>query len=151
MPQGTIRHFDPETRDGSLLLDDRTEVAIDATSIDTDNENRDTHLKSADFFEVETYPTIRFKSTKIARAGDGLRMTGDLTMHGVTKEVVLDVEGPVAPVKIRDSYRSAASATARINRKDWGLTWNRALEAGGVTVSDEVDIEIEVEMVRKGE
>lgn len=127
------------------------DVTIDAASINTDNENRDKHLRSADFFEVETYPTITFKSKKIEKAGAGLRMTGDLTMRGVTKEVVLDVEGPVAPVKVRDSFRTAASATTRINRKEWGLTWNRALEAGGVTVSDEVDIEIEVEMVRKGE
>ncbi len=125
------------------------DVTIDATSINTDNESRDKHLKSADFFEVETYPTITFKSKKIVKAGNGLRMTGDLTMHGVTKEVVLDVEGPVAPVKVRDSFRSAASATTRIDRKDWGLTWNRALEAGGVTVSDDVAIEIEVEMMRK--
>ncbi|HEY0787143.1 MAG TPA: YceI family protein [Thermoanaerobaculia bacterium] len=127
------------------------DVTIDATSINTDNENRDKHLRSADFFEVETYPTITFKSKKIVKAGDGLRMTGDLTIRGVTKEVVLDVEGPVAPVKVRDGFRSAASATTRINRKEWGLTWNRALEAGGVTVSDDVDIEIEVEMARKGE
>lgn len=126
------------------------DVTIDATSINTDNENRDNHLRSADFFDVENYPTITFKSKKIEKGGDGWRMRGDLTMHGVTKEVVLDVEGPVAPVKARDTLRSAASATARISRQEWGLTWNRALEAGGVTVSDEVAIEIEVEMVRKG-
>ena len=85
------------------------DVTIDAASIDTDNENRDKHLRSADFFEVETYPTITFKSKTIEKAGDGLRMTGDLTMHGVTREIVLDVDGPVAPIKAGKSFRSGAS------------------------------------------
>jgi polyisoprenoid-binding protein YceI len=127
------------------------EVTIDASSIDTDNENRDKHLKSADFFEVETYPTITFKSTKIEKAGDGLRMTGALTMHGVTREVVLDVEGPAAPIKAGKSLRSGASAKTSLQRKDYGLTWNKTLDEGGIAVSDEVDIEIEVELVRKSE
>ena len=127
------------------------DVTIDAASIDTDNENRDKHLRSADFFEVETYPTITFKSKKIEKAGDGLRMTGDLTMHGVTREIVLDVDGPVAPIKAGKSFRSGASAKGSLSRKDYGLTWNRALETGGVTVSDEVEITIEVELVQKAE
>ncbi len=127
------------------------DVTIDTASINTDNENRDKHLKSADFFEVETYPTITFKSKKIEKAAGGWRMTGELAMHGVTREIVLDVAGPVAPIKLQNGLRSAASARAQLSRKDYGLTWNRALETGGVTVSDEVDIEIEIELVRKTE
>ncbi|HEU5162671.1 MAG TPA: YceI family protein [Thermoanaerobaculia bacterium] len=127
------------------------DVTIDASSIDTDNENRDKHLRSADFFEVETYPTITFKSKKIEKAGDGLRMTGELTMHGVTREIVLDVDGPAPPVKAGKSLRSGASARASLQRKDYGLTWNKTLDEGGIAVSDEVGIAIEVELVKKTE
>lgn len=125
------------------------DVTIDAASIDTDNDDRDKHLSSADFFEVEKYPTITFKSKKIEKAGNGYRMTGDLTMHGITREVELAVDGPAAPVKAGKSLRSGASATTRLSRKDYGLVWNRALEAGGVTVSDEVDVVLEIELVQK--
>lgn len=125
------------------------DVTIDASSIDTDNDDRDKHLRSADFFEVETYPTITFKSKKIEKAGDGYRMTGDLTMHGVTRQVALAVEGPAEPIKAGKVLRSGASATTRLSRKDYGLVWNRALEAGGVAVSDEVDVTIELELVQR--
>lgn len=125
------------------------DVTIDASSINTDNTDRDNHLRSADFFEVEKYPTITFKSTKIEKAGNGWRMTGNLTMHGVTKQVELAVEGPAAPIKAGKALRSGASASTRVNRKDFGLNWSRALETGGVVVGDEVDIHIEVELIQK--
>ncbi len=125
------------------------DVTIDASSIDTGNENRDEHLRSADFFEVETYPTITFRSKQVEKAGEWYRVTGDLTMHGVTRDVVLDVEGPAAPVRARNTLRSGASATTELDRTDFGVTWNRALDTGGVVVSEEVDVEIEVELVQQ--
>ena len=125
------------------------EFTAKATSVDTGVAGRDNHLRSADFFEVEKYPTITFKSTKIEKAGNGWRMTGNLTMHGVTKQVELAVEGPAAPIKAGKALRSGASASTRVNRKDFGLNWSRALETGGVVVGDEVDINIEVELIQK--
>jgi polyisoprenoid-binding protein YceI len=129
----------------------QVEVTIDASSINTGNAKRDDHLRSADFFDIEKYPAITFKSKKIEKAADGYRMTGDLTMHGVTKEVVLVVDPPAAPIQVGKAWRSGTSASTRVDRKDFGLTWNRALEAGGVTVGDEVEIFIDVELIRKDE
>ncbi len=127
------------------------DVTIDATTIDTREPRRDAHLKSADFFDVAKYPSITFKSTKIEPVGQGrLRMTGNLTLHGVTKPVVLDVTGPT-PV-IKDPYgtlRVGASASTTISRKDFGLVWNAALDGGGVVVGDEVNIAIDIELVAK--
>ncbi|HVR44356.1 MAG TPA: YceI family protein [Thermoanaerobaculia bacterium] len=127
----------------------KVEVTIDAASIDTANADRDDHLRSADFFEVETWPTITFVSKRIEKGGKGLRMIGDLTMHGVTREVTLEVEGPARQVQAGRSVRSGASATTRINRRDFGLTWNRAVEAGGIAVGNDIDIGIEVELIRQ--
>jgi polyisoprenoid-binding protein YceI len=128
------------------------EVEIDANSINTANERRDKHLRSADFFDVENHPSIRFVSKRVeGSAQSGLKLIGDLTMHDVTKEVALDVEGPAPAVADgRGGEKSGVSASAKINRSDFGLTWNRALEAGGVTVSDEVTLEIEAELARGG-
>lgn len=130
----------------------KVEVEIDAASIDTRNERRDKHLRSEDFFEVERFPKITFASRKVQ--GDprsGLKLVGDLTIRGVTKEVVLDVEGP-APVVAgaRGGEKTGVSASGTISRKDFGITWNRAIEAGGVTVSDEVILEIEAELTTGG-
>ncbi len=120
---------------------------IDVAALSTQNENRDKHLRSADFFDTDKFPKMTFQSTKVWKAGSGLKMAGNLTMHGVTKEVVFDVDGPAPAVAGQNgSKRSGASATAKINRKDFGLAWNRALEAGGVTVGDEVSITLDVEM-----
>ena len=136
--------------DGRDLSKAVVDVTIDAASIDTREPRRDDHLRSADFFDVAKFPTLTFKSTKIEPAGQGrLKMTGDLTMHGVTKQVVFDVEGPSAPVKEQNGTRVGATASTTISRKDFGLTWNRVLEAGGVTVSDEVAITIDVELVNR--
>ncbi len=128
------------------------EASIDVGTINTREPDRDNHLKSPDFFDVAKYPTIHFKSKKASKSSDGLRLTGDLTIHGVTREVALDVEGPTTPLKDPWGFtRVGASATTKINRKDFGLTWNQALEAGGVLVGDEVKITIDVELVARDE
>jgi polyisoprenoid-binding protein YceI len=127
------------------------EATIDANSINTENPRRDTHLRSEEFFDVANHPNLTFKSKKVEKAADGkLKVTGDLTMRGVTKEVVLDVTGPSAAQKDPSkpgTVRRTATATTRVNRKDFGLNWNKALEAGGVAVSDEVNIALELGLV----
>jgi polyisoprenoid-binding protein YceI len=124
------------------------EATIDAKSIDTRIEKRDAHLRSPDFFDVAKYPTITFKSTRVEGKPGALKLIGDLTMHGVTRRVVFDVEGPTPPVKAGDAMKMGAVATAKINRSDFGLTWNRAIEAGGVTVGEEVTITVDLELTR---
>ena len=126
------------------------DATIDATTIDTGVTKRDEHLRSADFFDVAKYPTITFKSRKVESAGAGkLKVTGDLTMHGVTKEVVLDVEGPTAEFKNPwGKTVIGASASTTLKRTDFGLTWNKALEAGGVLVGEDVGVSIELELVK---
>jgi polyisoprenoid-binding protein YceI len=145
---------------GTLNLDDKNptkstiELTIDATTIDTHEPKRDGHLKSPDFFDVAKFPTITFKSTKIEKAGKAkFKVTGDLNMHGVTKPATLMVEGPSPKMKnMMGSYSSGVSATGKINRKDWGLTWNKPLEAaGGVLVGDEVTINVDLELLSKPE
>jgi polyisoprenoid-binding protein YceI len=136
--------YDPKNV-ASLAVD----ATIDAATINTNNERRDTHLKSADFFEVAKYPTITFKSKRVVPGAAGTaKVTGDLTMHGVTKEVTLDVTDLGQPVNAGRNFVVGASATTTIKRSEWGLTWNRALEAGGVTVSDEVKITLGIEATR---
>jgi polyisoprenoid-binding protein YceI len=127
------------------------EATIDAKTIDTDEPKRDEHLRSPDFFDTEKHPTITFKSTKVEPASEGmLKVTGNLTMHGVTKPVVMDVEGLTQEVKDPwGNSKRGATATTKINRKDFGLTWNKALEAGGVAVGDEVKITLDVELNKK--
>jgi polyisoprenoid-binding protein YceI len=137
------------TYDGKNLSSLAVDATIDATTINTNNGRRDEHLKSADFFEVAKYPTITFKSKRaVAGAAGKFQLVGDLTMHGVTKEVTLDVEGPSPTVNVGRNFVVGANATVTIKRSDWGLTWNRALEAGGVTVSDEVKISLGIEATK---
>lgn len=126
------------------------DATIDTASIDTQNAGRDEHLKSPDFFDVANNPTITFKSTKVEPAGDGrLKVTGDLTLRGVTKPVVLDVEGPVTPIKDpRGNMKTGATATTKINRQDFGVSWSKTLDGGGLVVSDDVWITIELEMAQ---
>ena len=139
------------TVDGSDPTTAKIDAVIDASSINTRVEKRDADLKSPDFLDVAKYPSITFISTKVEAAGEGKwKVTGNLTLHGVTKAVVLDVEGTGAPIK--DPFgntRAGASATTKINRKDFGLTYNKALETGGVMVGDEVSITIDVEAIKK--
>jgi polyisoprenoid-binding protein YceI len=141
---GTV-HFDANNPEATSITAD-----IDAASINTREPQRDAHLKSADFLDAENFPTIRFQSKRTASAGQGsYKVTGDLSIHGVTREVVLTVEGPTPEGKDPwGNVRSGAEATTRISRKDFGLTWNQALEAGGVLVGDDVDISIDVELIR---
>jgi polyisoprenoid-binding protein YceI len=144
---------------GTVSLDEQNptkssiEATIDVTSLDTRVTKRDDHLKSPDFFDVATYPTITFKSKRIEAVGEGkFKVIGDLTMHGVTKEVVLNVEGSPKPLKDPSgNLRIGGVAMTKLNRKDFGLTWNKALEAGGVVVGDDVDVTIDVELTRKPE
>ena len=126
------------------------EAVIDVNSISTLDAQRDAHLKSADFLDVEKYPTITFKSKKVEITGDEeANVTGDLTIHGVTHEVVLKVEGPTAERKDPwGNVRIGASAATKIKRSDFGLTWNAVLETGGIMVGDDLKIEIEVEMIK---
>jgi len=141
---------------GSVTLNDgditrsQVDASIDANSISTRDPQRDAHLKSADFFDAEKFPTLAFKSTRVSRAGDGeLKVAGDLTIHGVTRSVVFHVEGPTAPGKDPwGNTRIGLSATTKINRKDFGLTWNAALETGGILVGDEVTITLDVQFVK---
>ena len=126
------------------------DVTIDASSIDTGVPDRDAHLKSADFFDVATYPDLTFKTTRVdPQEGDRLRLVGNLTIRGVAREVVFDVEPHGL---VRDPWgneRAGFTAKTAIDRKDFGLTWNQVLETGGVVVGDRVDIEIEVEAVKQ--
>ena len=139
------------TVEGSDPTTAKIDAVIDASSINTRVEKRDADLKSPDFLDVAKYPSITFISTKVEAAGEGKwKVTGNLTLHGVTKPVVLDVEGTGAPIK--DPFgntRAGASATTKINRKDFGVAYNKALEAGGVMVGDEVSITIDVEAIKK--
>jgi polyisoprenoid-binding protein YceI len=137
-----------DDQDGSKT---RGEVVIEAASITTNHAKRDEHLKGADFFDVVRYPTVTFVSKKVALPGPGrMEVTGDLTIHGVTKEAILQVQGPTPEVKDPwGGVRRALTATARINRKDFGITWNKVLDSGGVLVGEEVDLTAEVELVRK--
>ena len=142
---------------GTVNLDEKDptkssiEVTIDATSIDTGEPKRDAHLKSADFFDVAKYPTLTFKSSKIEKAGKGkFKVTGDLTMHGQTRPVTLAIDGPTGAVKTPwGSLTRGVSATGKLNRKDWGLGWNKAIEMGGVMVGDEVQLQLDVELSPK--
>ncbi len=127
------------------------EVNIDANSIKHPHQAARRPSPQADFLDTAKYPTITFKSKRVEKAGEGrLKMTGDLTLHGVTKEVALDVEGPTPAIKdMQGNLRVGGQATTRISRKDFGLTWNKALETGGVVVGDEVEIVIDLEIYRK--
>lgn len=141
---------------GTVKLDEKditnssVSATIDTASIDTGVGMRDKDLRSDHFLDVAKYPAMTFVSTSVAKSGaEGLKVTGNLTLHGVTRQVVLDVEGPSQEVRDpKGTLRRGASASTRIDRKDFGLTWNKVMEAGGVLVGDEVVISIEVEMVK---
>jgi polyisoprenoid-binding protein YceI len=138
------------TLDETDVANSRVEATIDASSINTRETQRDTHLTSADFFDVEKFPTLSFHSKLVKRTGDDeLAVTGDLTIHGVTREVVFKVEGPTTAGKDPwGNTRIGLSAVTRINRKDFGLTWNAVLETGGILVGDEVTITLDVQFVK---
>jgi len=128
----------------------RVEVSIDASTVNTRDAQRDAHLRSADFFDVEKFPTLTFRSASVQRTGEGeLAVAGDLTIHGVTRLVTFSVEGPTPPaLDPWGNTRIGLSAVAKINRKDFGLVWNAALETGGILVGEEVTITLDVQFVR---
>ena len=134
------------TSDGALQAID---VTVDVTSIDTAEQNRDGHLRSPDFFDVESYPTASFRSTAVEpRGGDEYHVTGDLTIRGVTRSVNLDVETANPVTDPWGNRRAAAEGKGRINRKDFGLTWNQVLEFGALLVSEDVRLSIDVQAVQ---
>ncbi len=142
---------------GSILLDDAdiikstVDITIDVSTVDTREPDRDKDLRSDKFFDVAHFPTMTFKSKKVEQVAPGrLKVTGDLTIRGTTKEVVLDVEGPTPPVKDPwGKMRAAVTATSKINRQDFGVKWNATLDNGGVVVGDDVNITIDVEMIKQ--
>ena len=142
---------------GVVTIDDKditqlkVELIIDAASVNTSHAKRDEHLRGPDFFDVAKYPTLTFVSKKVMKTdANRLKVIGDLTIRGVAREITVDVEGPTPEVKDPwGNLRRGATATTRINRKDFGMTWNRVLDTGGLLVSDEVDIYVEVELVKK--
>lgn len=147
-------HFKPVS--GVIIVDEadvtrsHVEASIDAASIDTREPDRDAHLRSPEFLDVEKFPELTFTSTRVTRAGRAnLEVEGDLTIHGVTRKVTFLVEGPTPPGKDPwGNLRIGLSASTKINRKDFGLTWNAALETGGILVGDEVTITLDVEAVQ---
>lgn len=127
------------------------EAEADVASIDTRNDGRDQHLRSPDFFDAPTYPTITFKSTKVESAGgDEYTVAGDLTMHGVTKPVVFKAEYLGEGKDPWGNQKAGLAAQTKINRKDFGLSWNQSLESGGVLVSEDVKIDLDLQVVNKG-
>lgn len=143
---------------GTAVLDDRdltrssVNVTIEASSVNTREPKRDEHLRSPDFFDVAKFPTITFASTKVEKGAAGKYLvTGNLTMRGVSRPITLTVDAPTAPVKSPwGTQARGIYATGTLNRKDFGLTWNKALEAGGVLVGDEVQLIIDAELIPKG-
>ena len=142
--------------DGSLTLDEsnpansHVEASLDAASVSTRDVQRDAHLKSPDFLDVEKYPTLTFTSSRLSRNTDGeMEAAGNLSIHGVTREVVFAVEGPTPPGKDPwGNTRIGASATTKISRKDFGLTWNATLETGGILVGDDITITLDVQFIK---
>jgi polyisoprenoid-binding protein YceI len=139
---------------GVINLDDKditrstVEASIDASAVNTRNADRDNHLKSPDFFDVARFPAISFKSRKVSKSGKHLRVTGDLTIRGVTREAVLDVEDNGVQKDPWGNTKAGFTATTEISRKHWGLEWNVALDTGGVLVGDKVKIELEIQAAK---
>jgi polyisoprenoid-binding protein YceI len=135
--------------DAADLTRSTVDVRIDAASIDTQVADRDAHLRSADFLDVARYPEIAFRSKRIEKAGAGYRVVGDLSLHGVVREVTLEAEYAGTGRDPWGNERAGFSAKAALDRRDFGLVWNAALEAGGVLVGEKVEIALELEAVRK--
>ena len=132
------------------VLDSSVEATIEVASVHTNDNTRDEHLRSADFFDVAAYPTITFLSTKLEKVGDDYRLTGDLTIKGTTRRVTLDLEVGGVGQDPWGNTRIGVTASGSVNRKDFGLTWNAPLETGGVLVGDKINLDLEVEAVLQG-
>lgn len=144
--EGTV-DFDEDNPENTTVY-----VEIDANSINTREEQRDNHLRSADFLDTANYPKLIFKSKRVVASSDIRgKLVGDLTIRGVTNEVVVDVEYLGQAISPWGSTSAGFTGSTKINRKDWGLTWNQALETGGVLVGEEIKIEIEIEIVKVSE
>jgi polyisoprenoid-binding protein YceI len=140
-----VVHYDPTD-----LSHSNVNASIDVTTLNTREPDRDKHLKSPDFFDVAKYPVMTFQSKEFVKNGDKVQMKGDLTLHGVTKSVVFNIDGPTPEAKDPwGKLRRGASATAMINRKDFGLVWNKDLDGGGVLVGDDVQVTLDLEAVRR--
>ena len=136
--------------DGKTLGDSGVSAVIDVSSINTNEPQRDQHLKSADFFDAAKYPTITFKSKKVESDPDGFKIIGDLTMHGITKPVTLTAESLPPPIKDPMGFlRTGTEARTKVNRKDFGIAFNTVMDNGGALVGDDVDITIEAELIQK--
>jgi len=136
--------------DAANPANSKADAVIEVASINTREPQRDTHLKSADFFDAENFPLIVFRGKEVSKQDGDWKLKGDLTIHGVTREISLDVEEPTPEQKDPwGNQRIGATATGKLSRKDFGLTWNAALEAGGVLVGDEVKLTIELEAIRQ--
>ncbi len=146
--RGTFKEFSGTVTIGETLGESSVEVTIDAASIDTGVEDRDNHLRSADFLDVESYPTLEFRSTAVREKGDGYQVDGDLTIRGTTKPVTLDLAYLGIATDPWGNDKAMFSAETRIEREEWGLTWNQALEAGGWLVGKKVTIEIEAQAAK---
>jgi polyisoprenoid-binding protein YceI len=150
--RGTFNEFE-----GSAYIDaenpsaSTTRLTIAAASIDTANADRDAHLRSNDFFDMETHPQISFVSTDVEAAAEGYRITGDLTIKGVTKPVTVDFEYTGTAVDPYGNTRVGFEGTTTVNRKDWGVSWNAALETGGVLVGEKIVLEFDVSAIRTGD
>lgn len=149
--RGNFKEFSGTlTLDTKNIAKSKVDVTIDVGSIDTNDAKRDGHLKSPDFFDVKKHPKMTFKSTSVKKAGKNLKVSGNLTINGITKPVVLDVEGPTQAIKDPwGGMRRGVSATTKIDRREFGLKWNNTLETGGLAVGHEVTIQIEAELVKK--
>jgi polyisoprenoid-binding protein YceI len=141
---------------GQAQVDDKDisksqiEVTLDATTVNTGQEGRDKDLRSPNFLDVEKFPTMTFKSKSVSGSAGNLKLTGDLTIHGVTREVTFDLDGPSAAIKDPwGNLRRGASATTKINRKDFGISFNAVMDNGGLVVSDDVTITIDLELTKK--
>jgi polyisoprenoid-binding protein YceI len=154
VPHMVVSEVDGEfkTFSGKALIDEKdltksaVEFSADAASVDTDNADRDKHLKSPEFFDAAKFPKVTFKSTKISKAGKGYKLTGDLTIHGVTKSVTLDATVSQAITNPWGKEVRGVKITGKIKREDFGLTWNKALDKGGVVVGNDVSLAIKLEL-----
>lgn len=143
--RGTFDSFSATIVTGDNPADTKVTASAQVASINTNDENRDAHLKSADFFDVDQFPVLEFVSSKLETGAGGMSVTGDLTLHGVTKQVTFDVDFGGFGTDPYGNYKLGAEATTEINREDFGLTWNAALEAGGVLVGEKVTITIDLQ------
>jgi polyisoprenoid-binding protein YceI len=146
--RGSFRSFSGAIIIGAQQLDSSVSVSIDMASVDTADESRDGHIKGEDFFDVATFPTMTFTSTKLTQEGEGFEVTGDLTIKGVTRSVILELEFNGVSKDPWGGTRAGFSAETEINRKDFGLEWNVVMETGGVLVGEKIKIELDIQAVQ---